>query len=266
MEQFILNNGIQMPVLGFGTWDVRGSQGEDAILTAFEVGYRLVDTAKMYENEKIVGSAMRRSGIAREELFITTKLNSPYASHKKAKAGIEESLANLQSDYIDLLLVHEPYAQGLEMYEAMKEALKDGKVRAIGVSNLDAGRFKRFAGQCDIIPAVNQVESHVYFPQLGLKQMLNEYGTQMQGWASFTEGRRNIFAEPVLNEIGAAHGKTSGQVALRYLVQNGVGVIPKSMSKERMKENFSIFDFVLTDDEIKKIGKLNEGRSLFGWY
>ncbi len=266
MEYFKLNNGMKMPMLGFGTWDVRGKDGEEVILTSFDVGYRHIDTARMYANEEIVGNAIRRSGINREDLFITTKLHSPYASYKKAKAGIEESLNKLQSDYIDLILVHEPYAQGLDMYAAMKEAYKDGKVKAIGVSNLDAGRFKEFARQCEIIPAVDQVESHVYFPQLGLKNTLNSYGTQMQGWASFTEGKRDIFAEPVLKEIGASHGKSSGQVVLRYLVQNGIGVIPKSMRKERMKENMDIFDFVLTEEECKKIEKLDEGRSLFGWY
>lgn len=220
----------------------------------------------MYANEEIVGNAIRRSGIDRGELFITTKLHRPYASYKKAKAGIDESLNKLQTDYIDLMLVHEPYTQGLDMYEAMKEACADGRIKAVGVSNLDERRFQEFARQCGVIPAVDQVESHVYFPQLGLKNVLNSYGTQMQGWASFTEGRRNIFAEPVLKEIGASHGKSSGQVALRYLVQNGIGAIPKSMRKERMKENINIFDFVLTEEECKKIEKMNEGRSLFGWY
>lgn len=266
MEYFKLNNGVEMPMLGFGTWDVRGKEGEEVILTSFDTGYRLIDTAKMYDNEEIVGNAIQRSGIDRADLFITTKLNRPYASYKKAKSGIEESLNKLQTDYIDLMLVHEPYAQGLNMYEAMKEACKDGKIKAIGVSNLDAERFKEFVRQCGTIPAVDQVESHVYFPQLELKNTLNSYGTQMQGWASFTEGKRNIFAEPVLKEIGDSHGKSSGQVALRYLIQNGIGVIPKSVRKERMKENIDIFDFLLTEEECKKIEKLNEGRSLFGWY
>ncbi len=266
MEYFTLNNGVRMPMLGYGTWDVRGKEGEEAILTAMDVGYRLFDTAKMYDNEKIVGNAVRRSGLDRKELFITTKLNSPYASYKKAKAGIEESLENLQSEYIDLMLVHEPYSQGLEMYEAMKEAYQEGKIRAIGVSNLNAARFEAFAGKCGITPAVNQVESHVYFPELALKKTLDSYGTVMQGWASFTEGRRKIFAEPILKEIGAAHGKTSGQVALRYLLQNGIGVIPKSSQRERMKENLEVFDFELTTEDLNRISGLNEGRSLFGWY
>lgn len=266
MDYFTLNNGVRMPMVGFGTWDVRGAAGEEVLLQAIDVGYRLIDTAKMYENEQIVGKAIRRCGIDRRELFVTTKLNTPYAGYSKAKAGIEESLNQLQTEYIDLMLVHEPYTQRLEMYEAMKEAYAAGKIRAIGVSNLDAETFRAFTGACGIIPAVNQVESHVYFPQRKLKQVLSRCGTQMQGWAPFTEGRRNIFAEPILKDIGLTHGKTSGQVALRYLVQQGIGVIPKSARKERMKENLEIFDFVLTDEECRQIEKLDEGKSLFGWY
>ncbi|KIR03981.1 oxidoreductase of aldo/keto reductase family, subgroup 1 [Lachnospiraceae bacterium TWA4] len=266
MLYFTLNNGIQMPVIGFGTWDVRGAEGEKILLDALDVGYRLVDTAKMYDNEKIVGNAICRCGINRNELFITTKLHTPYASYKKAKAGIEESLNNLQSDWIDLMLVHEPYEQGIEMYEAMTEAYREGKIRAIGVSNLNEKRFEDFIRKCEVIPMVNQVESHVYYPELELKKKLEFHGTIMQGWAPFTEGRRNIFAEPILMKIGESHGKTSGQVALRYLLQNGIGVIPKSSKKERMRENMEVFDFSLTDEEMKQIKKLNEGKSLFGWY
>ena len=152
------------------------------------------------------------------------------------------------------------------MYEAFKEALRDGKVRAIGISNFDAEKYKEFVRSCEIIPAVNQVESHVYFPQLELKNLLNSYGTQMQSWASFTEGRKNIFAEPVLKEIGTRHGKTSGQIALRYLIRNGIAVIPKSVHRERMAENLAVLDFELTPSELSAISRLNGNSSLFGWY
>ena len=255
-----------MPVIGYGTWDVRGEAGKRSILTALDLGYRLIDTAQMYENEYIVGCAVKESGIPREELFLTTKIYRPNTTCQKAKSGIEQSLNELQTDYIDLLLIHEPYKSAPEMYEAFKEALRDGKVRAIGISNFDAEKYKEFVRSCEIIPAVNQVESHVYFPQLELKNLLNSYGTQMQSWASFTEGRKNIFAEPVLKEIGARHGKTSGQIALRYLIQNGIAVIPKSVHRERMAENLAVLDFALTPSELSAISRLNGNTSLFGWY
>ena len=255
-----------MPVIGYGTWDIRGEAGKQSILTALDLGYRLIDTAQMYENEYIVGCAVKESGIPREELFLTTKIYRPNTTRQKAKSGIEQSLNELQTDYIDLFLIHEPYKSAPEMYEAFKEALRDGKVRAIGISNFDAEKYKEFVRSCEIIPAVNQVESHVYFPQLELKNLLNSYGTQMQSWASFTEGRKNIFAEPVLKEIGARHGKTSGQIALRYLIQNGIAVIPKSVHRERMAENLAVLDFALTPSELSAISRLNGNSSLFGWY
>ena len=266
MNELTLNNHVRMPVIGYGTWDVRGEAGKRSILTALDLGYRLIDTAQMYENEQIVGCAVKESGIPREELFLTTKIYRPDTTYQKAKSGIEQSLNELQTDYIDLLLIHEPYKSAPEMYEAFKEALRDGKVRAIGISNFDAEKYKEFVLSCEIIPAVNQVESHVYFPQLELKDLLNSYGTQMQSWASFTEGRKNIFAEPVLKEIGARHGKTSGQIALRYLIQNGIAVIPKSVHRERMAENLSVLDFELTPSELSAISRLNGNTSLFGWY
>lgn len=266
METFILNNGVKLPAVGFGTWDVRGEAGKHAILTALELGYRLIDTAQMYDNEEIVGRAVQESGIARREVFITTKLYRPSNSYKKAKAGIEKSLQALQSDYIDLLLIHEPYENALEMYKALKEAYEAGIVRAIGISNFGAKEYDRFLKHCGIVPAVNQVESHVYFPQLELKEQLARHGTQMQSWASFTEGRRNILAEPLLKQIGAKHGKTAGQVALRYLTQNGIAVIPKSVHRERMEENLHSLDFTLAQEDLEQLGNLNEGRSLFGWY
>lgn len=266
MDTLTLNNGIQMPLVGFGTWDVRGETGKRAILTALELGYRLLDTAQMYDNEEIVGQAVRESGLPREEIFITTKLYRPSASYQKAKAGIKKSLQALQTDYIDLLLIHEPYGNAPEMYEALKEAYAAGAVRAIGISNFGQKEYDRFLQRCGVVPAVDQVESHVYYPQLELKERLTLHGTQMQSWASFTEGRRNIFAEPLLNQIGAKYGKTAGQVALRYLTQNGIAVIPKSVHRERMAENLHSLEFTLSPEDLERLRSLNEGRSLFGWY
>lgn len=266
MEHITLNNGAPMPMVGLGTWQLRGQAGERAILDALELGYRLLDTARMYENEDIVGSAVKKSGLPRREVFITTKLFTPSAGYRKAKEDIARSLEALQTDYIDLLLIHEPYEAAPEMYLAMEEACAAGLVRAVGLSNFSGEEFLRFLKHCRVTPAVDQVESHVYHPQLALKKLLEEKGTRMQAWASFTEGRRNIFAEPVLAEAGRRHGKTAAQTALRYLVENGIPVLPKSAHRERLRENLDIFDFSLTDEERRAIAALDEGRSLFGWF
>lgn len=266
MEHITLNNGAPMPMVGLGTWQLRGQAGERAILDALELGYRLLDTARMYENEDIVGSAVKKSGLPRREVFITTKLFTPSAGYQKAKEDIARSLEALQTDYIDLLLIHEPYEAAPEMYLAMEEACAAGLVRAVGLSNFSGEEYLRFLKHCRVTPAVDQVESHVYHPQLALKKLLEEKGTRMQAWASFTEGRRNIFAEPALAEAGRRHGKTAAQTALRYLVENGIPVLPKSAHRERLRENLDIFDFSLTDEERRAIAALDEGRSLFGWF
>ena len=265
MEYLALAGGVQMPMLGYGTWQLRGDAGRRSIRQALEVGYRLLDTARMYENEEIVGQAVRESGLDREEIFLTTKLCQTSAGYEKARRDIDASLRALGTDYADLVLIHEPYEEAPAMYRALQEARREGKVRAIGVSNFTWEEYERLARICGEAPAVNQVESHVYFPRLELKQKLESCGARMQAWAPFTEGRRDLFAEPVLNEIGAAHGRTAAQTALRYLVQNGVAVIPKSSRRDRMEENFALFDFALTGAEMEQIGRLDEGRSLFGW-
>lgn len=266
MEYLILNNGIKMPAVGLGTWDIRGQSGKTAILTALDLGYRLIDTAQMYENEDIVGKAVWESKIAREDIFITSKLYHVSCSYKKTKIGIESSLKNLNCDYIDLVLIHEPYAESLEMYKALKEACSLGKVRAIGISNFNAEKYLKFIEVCETIPAVNQVESHVYFPQLSLRDLLQQHGTQMQSWGSFTEGRSDIFNEPLLVEIGKKYNKSSAQIALRYLIENRIAVIPKSTHKERLKQNLDIFNFQLSKAEIESIKALDRRHSLFGWY
>ena len=266
MEYLTLNNGVKMPLIGFGTWNVRGTEGKQAILQALELGYRLIDTAQMYQNEEIVGQAVRESGLPRREIFLTTKLYRPCNSYQKAKAGIEQSLNRMQTDYIDLMLIHEPYEEAPEMYRALEEAYQAGKLRAIGVSNFNGTEYKRLLQCSRIVPAANQVESHVYYPHLDLKTVLDQFGTKTQSWAPFTEGRRQIFTEPILNAVGRKHGKTAAQIALRYLVQNGIGVIPKSMHADRMRQNLSVLDFCLDEEDLRQIQTLNGGRSLFGWY
>ena len=264
MEYIILNNEIKMPVLGFGTWALNGYDCIQAVSAAIESGYTLIDTAQMYGNEKEVGIAIKNA--PRQNLFITTKLYSPNAGYEKAKMSIEQSLENLQTDYIDLLLIHEPYRQSLEMYKAMKEAYKDGKVRSIGISNFNSTLYLDFIKDCGVIPAVNQVESHVFYQQLNLKSILEQHGTHMQAWSPLAAGKNNFFKNEVLISIGEKYGKTSAQTALKYLIQSGIAAIPKSSNRQRIKSNIDIFDYNLTDDDMQKIKSLDTSHSLFGWY
>ena len=255
-----------MPAVGFGTWDLRGQECVKCVDQAIRTGYRLIDTAIMYGNEAEVGEGIRRSGIDRTELFVTTKINSPYASYEKTLAAVDQSLKRMNLDYIDLILVHEPYPQYIQMYRALEEVYRQKKVRAIGVSNLNRSLYEKLLENCETVPAVNQVECHVYYPQLNYKAFLAQRGTVMESWAPFTEGRRNIFDNPVLKQIAHDHGKTTGQTALKYLVQNGVIVIPKTSKETRMKENIDLFSFELNPQEMNMIAQLDEKRSLFGWY
>ena len=218
----------------------------------------------MYDNEKYVGNAIKHYN--RKDLFLTTKLYSPSTSYERAKSHIEKSLNNLQTDYIDLLLIHEPYIQSLEMYKAMTEGVNEGKIRAIGISNFNKNQYLNFIKSCSIIPAINQVECHVFYRQEGLQKLLDENGTHMQAWSPFACAKNNFFNNPLLKEIGEKYGKTTGQVGLKYLVQTGVSVIPKSSKTERLKENINIFDFNLTNEDIEKIKLLDNGKTLFGWY
>lgn len=270
MEYKTLHNGIKMPMLGLGTWDVTGRDGMRIIQDAVEVGYRLIDTAKMYGNEKMIGDALAplisSNVVKREDLFITTKLNSSYTSNRAAQKGIEESLKNFKMDYIDLYLIHEPYSQSVEMYKALEEYYRKGVIKAIGVSNFKESFFKNFVSKVDIVPMLNQVECHPYFQQKSLKKVLDQTNTAMEAWAPFTEGRRNPFREGLLIQIGGAHQKSAAQVILRYLIQKDIIVIPKSSRKERLEENFDVFDFELTPEEISQIEKMDGNQSLFGWY
>lgn len=263
MEYVALNNGVKMPMLGYGVYQTPPEETKRCVLDAIRAGYRSIDTAQAYGNEDGVGNALSKCGLPREEFFITTKVWISNAGYEKAKASIEESLKKLQSSYIDLLLIHQPFGDYYGTYRAMEEAYKAGKVRAIGVSNFYPDRFIDLNHFAEVKPAVNQVETHVFQQQKVIKEYLKKSGTQIESWGPFAEGKNDYFNNPVLKEIGVGYGKSVAQVALRFLIQSGVVVIPKSTHKERMEENFNLFDFELTADEMERIEALDGGESLF---
>lgn len=263
MQTVKLSNGIEMPILGYGVYQVTPEECERCVSDALSVGYRMVDTAQAYANEEGVGRAVKKSGIPREELFLVTKVWISNAGYEKAKASIDESLRKLQTDYIDLLLIHQPFNDYYGTYRAMEEAYKAGKLRAIGVSNFYPDRFIDLAEFCDIKPMVNQVETHVFNQQRQPQEIMKEYGTQIMSWGPFAEGRNDFFTNPVLKAIGEKYGKSVAQTALRFLIQRDVVVIPKSTHKERMEQNLDVFDFSLSAEDMETIGKLDKGESLF---
>ena len=245
MDTVKLRNGVEMPILGYGVYQVSPSECERCVRDAISVGYRLIDTAQAYGNEQNVGNAIRNCSVPREELFIVTKVWISNARYERAKASIDESLRKLQTDYIDLLLIHQPFNDYYGTWRAMEEAYKAGKLRAIGVSNFYPDRFIDLAEFSEIPPMVNQVETHVFNQQIEAQQIMEQYGTHIMAWGPFAEGRNNFFG------------------ALRYLIQCGVIVIPKSVRKERMEQNFDVFDFTLTDEDMQRIRQLDLGHSLF---
>ena len=263
MQTVKLSNGIEMPILGYGVYQVTPEECERCVSDALIVGYRMIDTAQAYYNEEGVGRAVKKSGIPREELFLVTKVWISNAGYEKAKASIDESLRKLQTDYIDLLLIHQPFNDYYGTYRAMEEAYKAGKLRAIGVSNFYPDRFIDLAEFCDIKPMVNQVETHVFNQQRRPQEIMKEYGTQIMSWGPFAEGRNDFFTNPVLKAIGEKYGKSVAQTALRFLIQRDVVVIPKSTHKERMEQNLDVFDFSLSAEDMETIGKLDKGESLF---
>lgn len=263
MQTVKLSNGVEMPILGYGVYQVTPEECERCVSDALSVGYRMVDTAQAYANEEGVGRAVKKSGIPREELFLVTKVWISNAGYEKAKASIDESLRKLQTDYIDLLLIHQPFNDYYGTYRAMEEAYKAGKLRAIGVSNFYPDRFIDLAEFCDIKPMVNQVETHVFNQQRQPQEIMKEYGTQIMSWGPFAEGRNDFFTNPVLKAIGEKYGKSVAQTALRFLIQRDVVVIPKSTHKERMEQNLDVFDFSLSAEDMETIGKLDKGESLF---
>ena len=260
MDYVTLNNGVKMPTEGFGVFQVPDPvQCEQAVLDAIDVGYRLIDTAAAYMNEQAVGAAIAKSGVPREELFITTKLWVQDASYEGTKRAIETSLNSLGLDYLDLYLIHQPVGDYPGAWRAMEEAYRDGKLRAIGVSNFHAARLLDFCEFVDVKPAVDQVEIHPFFHQKETMTTMSDYGVVPEAWGPFAEGQFGLFTNPVLTEIGRGHGKTAAQVALRWNVQRGVVVIPKTIHRDRMEQNFDIWDFSLTKEEMDRIDSLDMG-------
>lgn len=265
MEYVTLNNGVKMPALGFGVFQIAEPEVcEQAVYDALMSGYRLIDTAAVYGNEEAVGRTVRRSGIPREELFITTKLWVQDAGYEKTKKAFEVSISNLQLDYLDLYLIHRPFGDYYGAWRAMEELYEAGKIRAIGLSNFGSDRLVDLVMNNKVVPAVNQVECHPFFQQKAAFEFMKEYQIQPEAWAPFAEGQKNLFSNEVLSGIGAKYGKSAAQVVLRWNYQRGVVTIPKSVHKERMEQNISIFDFALTEEEMERIGTLDEGSTLFG--
>lgn len=263
MQYVTLSNGIRMPMLGYGVYQVSNEECERCVLDAIDVGYRSVDTAQAYHNEEAVGKAIEKCGVPRSELFLTTKVWISNAGYEKAKASIDISLQNLRTDYIDLLLIHQPFGDYYGTWRAMEEAYRAGKLRAIGVSNFYPDRLVDLCRFVNIKPMVNQVETHVFQQQTQAREWMNKYGVAHESWGPFAEGRKDFFTNPVLCDIGQKYQKSAAQIALRFLIQRGVIVIPKSTHKERMKENFEIFNFTLTEGDMLKIAALDESKSAF---
>lgn len=263
MEFVTLNNGIKMPQLGYGVYQVTNEECERCVRDAIEIGYRSIDTAQAYGNEEAVGRAVQSCGLPRDQLFLTTKIWISNGGYEKAKASIEASLRKLKTDYIDLMLIHQPFNDYYGSYRAMEDAYKTGYLRAIGVSNFYPDRLIDLCQFVEVTPAVNQVETHVFQQQKAAHAYMEKYGVQHESWGPFAEGRKDFFTNPVLTEIGGKYGKSSAQAALRFLLQSGVVVIPKSTHRDRMEQNFDVFDFALTDEDMADISALDEGESLF---
>lgn len=263
MTYVTLNNGLKMPQVGYGVYQVEPAEAERCVLDAISAGYRMIDTAQIYHNEEGVGNAIVKCGVPREELFIVTKVWISNAGEEKAYASILESLKKLQTDYIDLLLIHQPFGDYYGTYRAMERAYHEGKVRAIGVSNFYPDRFIDIQAHVEVKPAVNQVETHVFNQQITAQEYMEKYGCQIMSWGPFAEGKNDFFNNETLAEIGRKYGKSVAQVALRYLLQRGVVLIPKSTHKERMKQNMDIFNFSLTEEDMAIIRKLDTKQSLF---
>ena len=264
MEYVTLNNGVKMPTLGFGVYQIKDhDQCVQAVKDAIATGYRLIDTAASYGNEEAVGQAIRECGVPREELFITTKLWISDTTYEGAKKGFETSMKKLGLDYLDLYLIHQPLNDYYGAWRAMTELYKEGKIRAIGVCSFYSDRLADLIAFNEVAPAVNQVEANVFFQQTEAEQYMKSKGVQMEGWAPFAEGKNDLFGNSVLKEIGSRYGKSVAQVVLRWLLQRGIVCIPKSVKKERMEENFQVFDFELSQEDMEKIAALDTGVSAF---
>ena len=264
METVKLNNGVEMPKLGFGVFQVTDlDQCEQAVVDAIDSGYRLIDTAAAYQNEAAVGRAIKRSGVDRKELFITSKLWVSDANYERAQKGIEQSLNNLGLDYLDLYLLHQPYGDVVGAWRALEEAYKAGKIRAIGVSNFYGDQLKNLELSNEVKPAINQIEVNPWYQQKSEVDFAQSDDIQVEAWAPFAEGKHEILTNKVIAEIANKYGKSNGQVILRWLLQRGIVVIPKSVHKNRMAENINVFDFELKSDEINALNNLDKGESQF---
>lgn len=262
MEKVKLNNGIEMPILGFGVMQMAGTECEAAVINAIDAGYRLFDTAELYRNEQAVGNAIKSSGIAREDLFITTKFGSKEAGYEKTKAAFQKSLGLLKLDYIDLYLIHQPFGDIFGSWRAMQELYHEGQIKAIGVCNFLPDRLMDLITNSGFTPAVNQIETHPFHQQNETQQFLQDNNVQIEAWGPFAEGMNGVFTNEILAAIGAKYNKTVAQVILRWLTQRGVVAIPKSARKERMIENINIFNFRLSDEDIQHIQILDTKQSL----
>ena len=263
MKTIRLSNGVEMPIEGYGVYQVDPTECERCVSDALRVGYRMIDPAQAYHNEEGVGAAIAKSGIDRSDLFVVSKIWISNYGYEKAKASIDESLRKLGTDYIDLMLLHQPFCDRYGAYRAMEEAYKEGKLRAIGVSNFYPDHFIDLASNVEIPPMVNQVETHVFDQQIEPQKIMNEFGTRVMAWAPLAEGLNGFFTNPLLEKIGKKYGKTVAQVALRWLTQRDIVIIPKSVHVDRMEQNLDIFDFTLTDEDMAEIAKLDTGKSLF---
>ena len=265
MQYVTLNNGLKMPLLGFGTYDIKSI---DTFLAAVDCGYRLFDSAQMYGNEKEVGAAIREAirsrGIKREEFFITTKLSSDM-DFESAKKSIESSLKALDIGYIDLLLIHAPYTQANEMYKAMELAYKEGTIKALGISSFTPKVYLEFIKTCEIMPAINQCETHIYYQQRALLEAMKPYGTILESWSPFIAGKSGFFDNPTLTQIASAYNKSVAQIALRFLVQQGIIAIPKASKLKHMQENINVFDFSLSAADMESIRALDKNKTQFSW-
>lgn len=263
MEYVTLSNGVKMPILGYGVYQVTKEECERCVLDALKVGYRHIDTAQSYFNEEEVGSAIKKSGVPREEIFLTTKIWIEHYGYEQTKASVMESFRKLKTEYLDLVLLHQPFSDTYGAWKALEELYNEGKIRAIGISNFYADRMVDFAAFNQMKPMVNQVETHIFNQQKNLKEWADKYGICLEAWAPFGEGRGGTFDNPVISQIGAKYGKTAAQIMLRWNIQRGVIVIPKSTHIERMEENFNIFDFVLSDEDMAVIATLDKSESSF---
>lgn len=263
MEYATLANGVKMPMLGYGVYQIRRNECERCVLDALRTGYRHFDTAQVYLNEEQVGSAVQKSGIPRQDIFITTKVWLENYGYEKAKASVFESMKKLKTDYLDLVLLHQPFSDYYGAWHALEDLYDDGVIRAIGISNFYADRMVDLALFARIRPMVNQMETHIYNQQKTLKTWAEKYDIRLEAWGPFGEGRNGIFTDETIAEIAATHGKTPAQVMLRWNLQRGVVVIPKSTHIERMEENFNVFDFTLSEDEMAKIDALDKKESAF---